>query len=685
MSIRQRQIRNAIDSIIASELKGGQYPTLAVINARLREYFSRFSPGSPSMQLRLWPYRQTSNPDDFNKTQEEVYQDLSDLYAETADQTLQLLEYFDYSEMERRRLAHHLRELERQIDELLIRTSNTDGYLTTFYDTFDNLSRIDTGHSTASVDLRFGQVTLPTGPQDQMKLDLSEAEATFSCLITPESSKSPIVSNKALSPLAEALDDSLNTAWLQEVVIEPKILEPTKVTGEVTIRLPKPAVVNSIYLALQSPKPVQVGIQYSEDGSEFTAFPSTDDRRIVYETSWVFPETKAQYFKITMTKWEPDSVDNADRHIYVFGLKEIAAMTVVYAEQAELYTRPIEIPQSSTALALYVDDHVPEGTSINYYIANYESDRELDDLVWQEVFPIRDSSEKPYKLQYSTTRSKTVSGSDATDGGMDNGIIFYKLDCLPSDPNAYKLNSLRLYRGYNQWIRKTFFMGDDIVREEPNHEPRPSDWYGVKYNETYVDLDTSTRNELNFSGINSKLGQAYKFTTHVCCREYHELVAGTMNVPEFLNVVYFVNGKKIASSLKDNQDSLTISLKQGWNTIEVLAYQKAAGTPELRLFFPLHKLLDATDVMIYASQEPMVLVDPYVLRYNTPPHVTNRYAVENNQILLNHDPSKIRFKLTYEELPGLDSTKKIFRISLRRHSSNNTLTPYVNEYRLRVI
>ena len=86
MSIRDRQIRKATEKC-REELKSGICQVLIKLNIDSKDILKTIF-GFPRTKLRYWPYREKSNPKDFNKFQEEVYDDLSNLYEESASQSL---------------------------------------------------------------------------------------------------------------------------------------------------------------------------------------------------------------------------------------------------------------------------------------------------------------------------------------------------------------------------------------------------------------------------------------------------------------------------------------------------------------------------------------------------------------------------------------------------------------------
>ena len=86
MSIAGRQARRALNSIIQKALQSGYRPTVKWLMKKLSDYFDKHPIGYPTMQLRRAEYKSKSNPESWNKTVDEIHEDLTVLYEENIDQ-----------------------------------------------------------------------------------------------------------------------------------------------------------------------------------------------------------------------------------------------------------------------------------------------------------------------------------------------------------------------------------------------------------------------------------------------------------------------------------------------------------------------------------------------------------------------------------------------------------------------
>lgn len=683
MSIRDRQIRNATEKIIEEELKSGRYPNPDKLRHRLRKFLQENTPGFPSMKLRYWPYRGVSDPDDFNKLQEEVYDDISNLYAEDAHQTLKLLQTFDYSEMERQRIFHELRIIEARTKEMLMKVSEAEGYLTSFAETFDDYSKIDTSRTTCSINFRHNFAYLPSGTQAHRKIHLRDKGIKFSYRTPDETGDNAIIESKEVLPIENALEDAHNSCWIQEVIHDPEQGDISRLDGIVTIDLKEPTSVNSISIEIESPKPLQIEVKYSNNGESYYSIPGTSARKIVYETAWLFPEIEARFIKIVMSKWEEDNREEG-LHSYIFGIKTITMERTAYADKGVLYSKPFELPADSSLLVLHTSEELPEQTSIQYSIgltSGYEFPEH-----WNEIKPMRFASDNNF-FRLQDVDKHEVTFSSTTKGKTVNGIQFYESAALKGKKFIPK--SVRLFRGYQQWYVRACVMDGSYTNGDNSelHYPSPNDWMQVDENvpieKRFINL--SSNNTLNFSSLSTSKNKktAYRYTTHVYCPEARSigLLSNTINN---LNAAIYLNGSQAYKS--DDERLEVVMLKKGWNTIDVFLFQINDNAPSFQLPFDLYTVVDDYKLFTVGIQDGMTLVDPYVLQYNTPASVKNRFALEKDgTILFNYDTGQENFALSYQSVDGLSQRYATLRIDMRREPGFNTITPKLNDYRLRVI
>ncbi len=688
MSIRDRQIRKATEKIVEEELKSGIYPSPNKIKYRLQRYFKDNIPGFPRTKLRYWPYREKSNPKDFNKFQEEVYDDLSNLYEESASQSLKLLQGFDYSEMERQRIYHELRKIQTKVSELLIKASNTEGYLDSFVETFDSYNNINTLETNANINLRHNYVTLASGNHDQRKVFLKDKLIDFTYKVFPNNGKQTITRNKEILSIKNALDESQNTVWIQELGYDSSGPSVEKAEGIITLDLKEIMDINSISVLIQSPKPVQLEINYSENGESFYKVPWTSSKKVTYETNWIFPNVNARYIKIIMTKWEED-IKEENENIFVFGLKSIIVERTAYAEKSKIRSLPYSLPNSASNLALDVIDAKPNETNIDYFIGMTSEPNE--EPQWRSILPQRNINDnnilklqdfEKVKLYFNdTSKLKTINGIDIYSNSALNGI-----DYVPK--------SVRLFQGYMQvhaqsCVMDSSYTGGDNLKE---HIPSPNDWIltdneALKVNKNF---DLVGNNSIKLNDLNTpSLRRAYYITTNLFLKESAKTTL-TKQSTENLNEAIYINGNLVYQNSVDNNINETVTelvtLKKGWNRVEIFLIQVNDFSETLNYQIPidLYSAISLHNIFTVSSKNAMILVDPFILTYNTSINTKNRFAIENGNILFNYKTNNEKFLLMYDKVPGLSNRYLHFKAELKRNSHINTITPKLSEYRIRV-
>ena len=173
MSIASRQVKKEVNRIIEERMKDGYIPTIEHITTLLAEYYRKVSVGFPSFQMRKQLYRKVWNVDKYNDNLSEIYDDLNNLYEELVDQFTIVLTNFDYYDTERRKLMHDIKDLNGDLNRLLLTAEDTEGYLYAVYDDFINRDKIDLNYTTSEINTDAGIITLRESRQGIKKLDMS--------------------------------------------------------------------------------------------------------------------------------------------------------------------------------------------------------------------------------------------------------------------------------------------------------------------------------------------------------------------------------------------------------------------------------------------------------------------------------------------------------------------------------
>ena len=231
--------------------------------------------------------------------------------------------------------------------------------------------------------------------------------------------------------------------------------------------------------------------------------------------------------------------------------QEIGAEYRVYAKMNELVTVPYALPVGCSKISLEVDEELPEGTDVEYFIAFANDKKALkkdSGLYWHPISPLnRQNPVADQVIDLSTTSSsiKVFHGSQASHAKRENGVDFHVID--PKIGSNYLHSSINLHVGYNQW-KIQGFVNESIANVEPDHMPIPSDYYDIQSDsqitnitERFVDANGRL---LSFDGLPTAKGAFYKYTIHFKCSNYVDLTfPGLSYDAKKLSFALYLNGK----------------------------------------------------------------------------------------------------------------------------------------------
>lgn len=508
MSIASRQVTKEVNRIVEEKMKDGYIPTVEDILASLGRFYSRVKVGSPSFMNRKQKYRKVWSTEAYNSNISEIYDDLNNLYEEMVDQFVVVLEDFDYAETERRKSYHQIQSLYDELQNLLLISADTAGFLYSAYDNFIDTSKVNMQYSTCEINTDSQLCTLRESRDGIKKIDLSHYYDVVNYPILADSAYvSNIVTNAVFptSTFGSAFMDG-NGSWLQNIITS----KPGKMVLSFVIDLtPNNAdgeYVSRIEMTGQSPHPMSVEPLWSLDNINFQTFPmgyatNLKDVGDGKKTVWNFSRVRIRYIKFMVTKqMEDEAITNngSPAYRYVVGFKNINVYKMAYAGSSVLYSNAFTVtdstgePMTIDKASIVVDQDVQEKTSIRYSLSLGASgvyDPTLFD--WTIVSPTNDpigtdqrvADFKHVAFFANVPEIQWDSSRYGTPIETANGINFYTVYEFPYAPLR---DSVTLYRGKNNWqvnprYRVTrvaiydeehkFGSGDTITLNHPDFTP----------------------------------------------------------------------------------------------------------------------------------------------------------------------------------------------------------------------
>jgi hypothetical protein len=474
MSISSRQATKATSRIIEDRMKEGYIPTIDFVLAKLGEFYSKYSLGYPFFKDRQQPYRKLFNVDDYNSNLEEIYDDLNNLYEELVEQFTVVLIDFDYFDTERRKVMSQIKSLDSQLIDLVLVAQDTEGYVYSVHDSFNDRSYVDLRYSTCEINTDAGVATLRESRSGITKIDMSHYFDTVNFPILAEAKFAQYVISNTLFPLSKfgyAFSD-MSASWIQNIITskagELQVsfivnLSPNDTNGQTVTR---------IEVRGQAAKDMSIQPLYSIDNINFIALPVGYGDRVKQVlddkvTVWNFDELHIRYVKFIVYKSVEDeqiSYNDTPAYRYTIGFKHIEFFKMGYDQTSILYSTghtiidPAGESLTIDKASLIVDQDTQAGTSVEYYLSlGSEVTDDPNQYNWAVVSPanIPNPAEQQvvdFKHVAFFNNVPEILWDSATFGTpveTYQGISFYKIYKFASEPIK---NSITLFRGKDNWI-----------------------------------------------------------------------------------------------------------------------------------------------------------------------------------------------------------------------------------------
>lgn len=685
MGIRQTQLSRVVEKIVRSYLQRGRYPSIQTITYHLGQWLREHTPGAPSFSPLKVLRKEKSDSERYNDNVTMIHQDIGDLYDATINQTIRIMNDFNFAETERDKISHELATLSKKIDQLLLVSGAGSSYLDTVIEDFIDTSRVNTASSTTAIDLNNGQITLKENQRQSNKVLINGSQATFTAL-------TPNLKTAAIETINNAFDDNVNTAWWHVV----KTTSPGTVKAELTIRLAGQEEINEVEYVAHHGKAMLIQVEYSLDGSTFTPLPEKNNKQSVSDRAiWNFSQLKVKAIKFTYEKKDHDD-NSAGVYNYYFGAKTIAISKKSYLSEGVMITQPFVFSSDNINMVSLTASHdIPFGTTIDYEVALTNDTTALDNLIWYPISSSEDSTPKYAKtVAFNARASKNIEfGQAEATEEVKNGMKVFRLLKDDKDgtlPDSFdNIQNPILLRGINQWRReRTYVKFDGTI-------PLNSAWKTQYDNRSemiradYIPIG----NQLSLRRENGgKSDNMYRFTTCVYSEEARveplslaviQTVSGVRK--RIGTYAVYVDGKRMVPS----NEEVTLTLAAGWSEIQILFHW---GDMQMRQDFadgnlPNETLLGKFNFLlekrVRADKDSLKIVDVHSLYYNISPNNRDYFAIYENQVVLNYLPTNCIFQLVYEVIDSsIQNNQVVARASMKRDESIPHITPKIMRLQL---
>lgn len=375
MSIQSVQKQRFLDTIYKMYYALGEAPSDNEISAIYSRYFSRFQAGNAvPVPYNDISSNQVIDPEKLNRVMVHTLFNVDVLYDVYHEQVEELYEIVNAYTVRLEDIRSKRVELEKKVDDQMFSLSNTDGFYYSITNAFNNIDMVDLNYSDAHIDTSVRKATIPkltSGLFDYVGNLLNTANNTaVSIIFEGAEVKNEVVNFSNVFNGLNNLEWSYSHKSTSLGICTLKIVVPVSSTSES---------VSLVEGKISSQKPVDIGIivvdQVTRSNSaSFMKSNSADYDRFSFHLT---PQ-KTNAVELYLTKSEPDYTTIENDTIvynYDFRIDELIISAPYYDAVATMVSTPMSLPSENNsklaidAVSISVDQHVPNGTEVRYYVA----------------------------------------------------------------------------------------------------------------------------------------------------------------------------------------------------------------------------------------------------------------------------------------------------------------------------
>lgn len=684
MGIPNNQLLKKTEEIVKEHLQNGRYPSFSTIRAELSKWLRDFELGAP--RFKFLPIRRKTNTnfEQFNKELLDIEDDIRDAYEVSIQQHNALTKNFSQGEVERARIQHELNTINDEINELLLTTRNRNVYVKQQALNFFDMTNINNQKTDALINVQQGEVRLKEQDRFSRKVPLIDKMPSLS---VSQNYKSSVT----VSPYKSAFDDYLNTAWLERIFTD-RLNDKKQMDVHLTIPVGKEEV-NLLSLTPHHTKEVYVSLSYTEDDASWINLQDYTRVKISETTEFSFDNIKPHKIRITFTKYGYDEEDQ-NGFYYYFGAKDISLYRRHYEERSTIQLLPVELDENTKTIHVEGQGSTPNNTKVTYYAAIH-GNLDEEELTWQKVSESKafaDNVDTPIIIE-TTDREYETSRKVIDSGEIINGMRVYKLVKMDGNSLFAKdflggIQNVKLYRGVGKWKREAGYKAFD------GNIPMLGDWIAFqKEKGDTIKTDFLTRgNQLSFE---SSKRNFYAFTMCVWA-DTNESRPMTIDLYQ-LGAIHAKNKLGTYSvycnqeRLLPSNDEVDLRLTKGWNEIQIFVHvgdlMNRRDLPDE--LFPYSMAVGKLDITSFRTQraelQPLMQTSKENLFHNIPANNSKYFAMENNEIFINHYLEDIEYQCVFEGRLEMDTRYVTIKAELERDTAYSHITPIINKMYVKTI
>lgn len=652
-------------------LKKGIIPTDNEIYKRTEAYFSAIIPGMPFFKPIYIEPHSLSNATVYNNMYKNLMYDLDLMYYTNNQQIAKLLTMEEYYNIEKEKLVSDITNLSLRCDNI-VDSLNINKNTQCAVLNFDNFYDIDfigdnkrnIPATNAYIDLAEKKVSNLKISRASDKVDLYNSETTITI-------NGKYLSTEEYGSKNSFLSDFENEMYNFKVISQ----NNTSISLDVLIKLPVEKDINSLIFNFTSLNEMTVLLRLSRDGKNYTEYNEQSSKDCL---EWNFATTTVKYINLLLTKNEADGKGNSFE--YYFILKNLSAFKEMYEQNGLLVTNPVLLNNIVNSVQFIPYDTIYPATQINYFIG---IDNFKDKIDWTYI---QDNNVLDINL-LNKRRNILNNSIDSFGKTYETYSNVYRLCNVDKYINE---NTLKLFFGFNMWKVEEFSVKDKI---DEKYIPSFNDYNIDNLNNVYyIDND--------FYKLNASYNTVLFLSQYVYCDKEEYVNNLYIKVKDSLNkdmtnlkIVIYLNNNKITTI----NDLFSAYLKKGKNKITIAIAIQDTPSPLISI---LHNINFENKDNIVCAESKMKFTDFYSLTYSTLDNNKAYYAIDNDTIIIKHNPlstsysdyiNGIRYLLEYSYLSNDkkdmvvlngDIPNVYVRVMAQLSSTSDDYSPKISNIRL---
>jgi len=621
VKISDIQKRRFLDLIYKIYYSLGSAPSDNEVSLLYGRYFSRY----PAGESAPVPYADIAtnsviDPEKLNKVMAFMLLNLDNVYEAYYDHVQDLYDTVTAYTKRVESIRSKRAEIEKNVDDQLFALQNTDGFYYSQTNAFNNLDLVDLNLSSAEVDTSVRKATIPkisSGTFNYVGNILNKTNSANISIIFDGSQ----AANESVD-FSNVFNGLSNSDWSYKFDSESIGLCTLKIV------IPIQSSVESISLIegkIKSIKPVDIGIIVVNpsdrvSSQSYVKSGSSDFDRFSFHIN---PQS-TNSVEIYLTKSEPDYVNTVGSrsvYSYEFRIDELIISAPYYDANATLISAPISLPTQDSeslvidAVSLSVNDQVPIGSDVRYYIApDNPGAVNVYDFNWSSISPtnIRDPK-NPVVINFngSTLARSTLVSSNNTilsSTSLMNKIprsqtynnpianYFYSSDSSTIGFNMYRMAKFPTgIKPYNCYILENVDSNQLTVHISPEPGLDKTAWQqiltGQRSDIFYTTFSKTVDNtDQFFTAENIPFGSIF-MTTSIFCNDslsITELFLKSLQA-QYWDIKIYLNGTDITASSQLSPGILSSNIswnfKKGKNDLLIVINKSTNNTDNVQTPF----------------------------------------------------------------------------------------------------